>query len=64
MRLDTVMTGHAIRAKRQEVFGRKHLIDLQMAIAASVLVKWRGVTFYVTIFAEECGVIRLGFMSR
>ena len=45
MRLDTVMTGHAIRAKRQEVFGRKHLIDLQMAIAASILVKWRGVTF-------------------
>ena len=56
------MTGHTIRAKRQEVFGRKYLIDLQMAIAARVLVKWRSITFYVTILAEECGVIRLGLM--
>ena len=56
------MTGHTIRAKRQEVFGRKHLIDLQMAIAASILVKWRGVTFYVTIFTNKCGAICLDLM--
>ena len=44
------------------MFGRKYLVDLQVAIAARVLIKWRGITFYVTILAEECSAIRLGLM--
>ena len=44
------------------MFGRKYLVDLQVAIAARVLIKWRGITFYVTILAEECSAIRLDLM--
>jgi hypothetical protein len=44
------------------MFGRKHLVDLQVTIAARVLIKWRGITFYVTIFTNKCSAIRLGLM--
>jgi hypothetical protein len=44
------------------MFGRKSLVDLQVTITARVLIKWRGITFYVTILAEECSAICLGLM--
>ena len=61
-RLHSIMTGHTIRTKRQEVFGRKSLVDLQMAITARILIERRGVSIYVTIFTCKCSVIRLGLM--
>ena len=62
MRFDSVMTGHAVCAERQEMFRGEYLIILQVTIPARLLMKWRGIPANVAILTYEGAPIGLGFM--
>lgn len=56
------MTGHAVRAEGQEVLGGKCLIDLQVAVSASVLVERRGISVGMAVLTGEGRAVRLGLV--
>jgi hypothetical protein len=51
------MAGHAVRSKCQEVFCGKGLVNLQMAIAARILIERGSVSFIVAILTGKWGPI-------
>ena len=58
------MTGHAVCPECDEMLRGKCLINLQVAIAASVLIERRSKTFYMAILTCERSTICLGLMGR
>lgn len=53
VRLHPIVTGHAVCAECQKMFGGEYLVILQMAVAAGILIKWRSVPFYMAILAGK-----------
>ena len=64
MRIQAIMASHAICPECQEVFRGKRLINLQVAITARGLIKWRSKTFYMAILTGKRSTICLGLMGR
>ena len=63
VRIDAIVTGHAVRAEGQEVFGGESLVDLQVTVSARGLIEWGGVPVDMAIFAGKRGAVRLLLMS-
>ena len=53
MRVDPIVTGHAVRPEGQDMFRGKGLVDLQVTIGASGLVKGHRIIFYMAILADK-----------
>ena len=64
MRIQTIMAGHTVRPKRQNMLRSKCLIYIQMTVCAHYLVKGTGITFYVAILADKCCAVCFCFVSR
>lgn len=62
MRFDSIMTGHAVCAERQEMFCGEYLIILQVTVSARLLIKWRGIPGDMAILTYESAPIGLHFM--
>jgi len=63
-RLNAIMTGHAVRAEGQEVFGGKCLVDSEVAVAAGVLVERRSVPLDMAVLTGESAAVRFGLVRR
>jgi len=63
MRIDAIMTGHAVCAKCQEVLGGKGLIHLQVTISARRLIERCGITIYMTVLTGESRTVCLCLMG-
>ncbi len=57
VRVQSIMTGHAVCPKCEDVFLRKNRFHLKVTVGAGKLVEGRGVAFGVTIFAGEGGAV-------
>lgn len=53
MRIDPIVTGHAVRPEGQDMFRGKSLVIPQMAVGTNILVKRRGIIFYMAILADK-----------
>ena len=62
-RFNTVMAGHAVRTKGNEVAGREDQVDLQVTIAAGVLIEGHGKAVAMTVGAGEGVSIGMRLMS-
>ncbi len=47
------MTGHAVCTESQEMFSGERLINLQVAISTSVLIKRGGISIYMAILTNK-----------
>ena len=54
-----IVAVHTVRAEGQEMFGGEGLVDLQVTVAAGVLIEWRSVSLSVTILTGKGRAVRL-----
>jgi len=60
MRVQPIVTGHAVRPEGQDMLRRKGLVDLQVAVGTGSLVERGYITLYMAILAGKGRAVRFG----